>query len=255
MYSRMSCAATSGLTPVGAQQGRGRFMRPKRASSANMTRKRRPRLAAACLAFLTASRKPFFKGVLRRKIPLGMERTRHQLTPAMPMQQIVHRAVTGRVPDRLFVSRLEIVDVQQLAGSRSMGETRQQGLFLGHGHVLALASAVRPGLECLDAPVIVSHMRAVYCAQRNAHGRRNRRLRHPALAQQHHLDALSLLRRKLPSQRRLEPPDLGFTAFDHLLLPNQMVTANHISNPENNSPIDRILRQKIRRFMLFWSRY
>src|SRR5271154_6331108 len=136
-----------------------------------------------------------------------------------------------------------------------MGETRQQGLLLGHGHVFALASAVRPGLECLDAPVIVSHMRAVYCAQRNAHGRRNRRLRHPALAQQHHLDALSLLRRKLPSQRRLEPPDLGLTAFYQLLLPNQMVTANHISNPENNSPIDRILRQKIRRFMLFWSRY
>ena len=39
-----------------------------------------------------------------------------------------------------------------------------------------------------------------------------------------------------------EPPDLGFAAFDHLLLPNQMVTANHTSNSENNSPIDRILR-------------
>jgi hypothetical protein len=99
------------------------------------------------------------------------------------------------------------------------------------------------GKPRLDAPVIVSHMRAVYCAQRNAHGRRNRRLRHPTLAQQHHLDALSLRRRKLPSQRRLEPPDLGFTAFDHLLLPNQMVTANHTSNPENNSPIERILGQ------------
>jgi hypothetical protein len=34
-----------------------------------------------------------------------------------------------------------------------------------------------------------------------------------------------------------------------------MVTANHTSNPENNSPIDRILWQQIRRFMLFWSRY
>jgi hypothetical protein len=136
-----------------------------------------------------------------------------------------------------------------------MGKTRQQGLFLGHGHVLALASTVRPGLEGLDAPVIVSHMRAVYCAQRNAHGRRNRRLRHPALAQQHHLDALSLRRRKLTSQRRPEPPDLGSTAFDHLLLPNQMVTANHTSNPENNSPFHRILWQQISRFMLFWSRY
>jgi hypothetical protein len=29
----------------------------------------------------------------------------------------------------------------------------------------------------------------------------------------------------------------------HLLLPNQMVTANLTSNPENNFPIDRILRQ------------
>src|SRR5665647_96539 len=168
MYSRMSCAATSGLTPVGAQQGRGRFMRPKRASSANMTRSDDRAWPPPAWPSLQHHENRFFKGVLRRKVPLGMERTRHQLTPAMPMQQIVHRAVTGRVPDRLFVSRLEIVDVQQLAGSRSMGETRQQGLFLGHGHVLALASAVRPGLECLDAPVIVSHMRAVYCAQRNA---------------------------------------------------------------------------------------
>ena len=160
----------------------------------------------------------------------------------MPMQQIVHRAVTGRVPDRFFVSCLEIVDVQQLASPRGMGEARQQGLFLGHGHVLALASAVRLGLERLDATVIVSHMRAVYCAQRNAHGRRNRRLRHSALAQQHHLDALALRRWKLPSQRRPQPPDLGFAAFHHPLLPNQMVTANHTSNSENNSPADRILR-------------
>ena len=39
---------------------RGQFIRPKRASSANMIRKRRPRLAAARLAFLTAFGKPFF---------------------------------------------------------------------------------------------------------------------------------------------------------------------------------------------------
>ena len=38
MYSRMSWAATSGRVPIGAQHGRNRFMRPKRASSANMTR-------------------------------------------------------------------------------------------------------------------------------------------------------------------------------------------------------------------------
>src|SRR5271166_143494 len=54
----------------------------------------------------------FFKSILRREVPLGMERARHQLTPAMPMQKVVHRAVAGWVPDRLLVSRLEIVDVQ-----------------------------------------------------------------------------------------------------------------------------------------------
>src|SRR6476661_6311132 len=47
MYSRISWEATAGLVPMGAQHGRGRLIRPNRASSANMIRKRRPRLAAA----------------------------------------------------------------------------------------------------------------------------------------------------------------------------------------------------------------
>ena len=42
MYSRMSWEATSGLVPIGAQHGRGRLIRPNRASSANMIRKPRP---------------------------------------------------------------------------------------------------------------------------------------------------------------------------------------------------------------------
>src|SRR5215475_6420501 len=128
MYSRMSWAATSGRTPIGAQHGRMRFMRPKRASSTNMMRSRRPRRAAARCAFRTASGKPFFKSILRRKVALGMKRTRRQLAPAMPMQQVVDRAVAGRVPDRVLVGRLEIVDVQHLAGTRGLGKTRKQGL-------------------------------------------------------------------------------------------------------------------------------
>jgi hypothetical protein len=60
----MSWQATSGRMPMGAQHGRGRFIRPKRASSANMMRKRRPRLAAARRAFLTALGNPFFKGFI-----------------------------------------------------------------------------------------------------------------------------------------------------------------------------------------------
>src|SRR5262249_19406573 len=48
---------------------------------------------------------------------------------------------------------------------------------------------------------------------------RNRRLGHPTLTQQHHLDALALRRRYLPAQRSFQPPHLGFAAFDHLFSP------------------------------------
>src|SRR6516162_8538206 len=70
MYSRMSCAATLGLTQGGAQQGRGRFIRPNRASSANMMRSRRPRRAAARLwsrAGHERPRPPWF----RRRLDMG----------------------------------------------------------------------------------------------------------------------------------------------------------------------------------------
>ena len=52
---RISWEATSGLTPAGAQHGRGRFILPNRASSANITRKGRPLAAATRRAFLTSS--------------------------------------------------------------------------------------------------------------------------------------------------------------------------------------------------------
>src|SRR6202022_1311150 len=153
MYSRMSWEATSGLMPIGAQHGRGRLIRPKRASSANRIRKRRPRLAAARLAFLTAFGKPFFKSVLSRDVASGVKRTRHQLAPAVPGQKIIDRALAGFVPDGLFVGRLEIVDVQHFAGSGGLGKAHQQGFFLFQRHVLALASASGSRLERLDSAV------------------------------------------------------------------------------------------------------
>src|SRR6516165_390424 len=203
MYSRISWAATSGRMPTGAQHGLIRFMRPKRASSTNMMRRRRPRIAAARRAFLTASGKPFFKIILDREVTLGMMWTRHQFAPAMPMQKVVDRAVAGRVTDGFLVGSLEIMDVQHFAGAGRFGKTRQQRLFFGHHHILVLAPTIWLGLERLDATVIISHVRAVHRTQRHAHRRRNRGLRHPALSQQHHLDALTLRRRYLPSQRSL----------------------------------------------------
>ena len=179
-------------------------------------RSRRPRRAAARRAFLKASGKPFFKSVLRFQVALGMKRPRHQLAPVVPMEQVIDRAIAGLVADRLLIGSLQIVDVQHFAGPGRSGKTRQERLFLGQAHILALASAVRLGLECLDATVVIGHVRAVHRAQRHTHALRNRGLRHSAFAPQHHLDALALRRRYLPAQGRLQPPHLGFGAFDHL---------------------------------------
>ena len=48
------------------------------------------------------------------------------------------------------------------APERSLGKARQQSLFLGHGHVLVLASAIRPRFKRLDAVVIIGHVRTVH---------------------------------------------------------------------------------------------
>src|SRR5262249_46805174 len=110
-------------------------------------------------------------------------------------------------------------NVQHLAGAGRFGKTREQGLFFEQRHVLVVASAIRLGLERLDAAVVISHVRAVHRTQRHAHCSRNRRLRHPTLTQQHHLDALALCGRYLPPQRSFQPSHLGFAAFDHLFPP------------------------------------
>src|SRR5580704_4769131 len=108
----MSCEATPGLMPAGAQQGRGRFIRPKRASAANMIRSRRPRLSRR--ARFTARGKRFFKGTLRRNVLLRMERTRHQFALAMPAEKFINGAVAGLVADGLLIGQLEITNVQHL---------------------------------------------------------------------------------------------------------------------------------------------
>src|SRR5260370_2687886 len=145
-----------------------------------------------------------------------MKRTRHQFAPAMPAQKVIDRAVAGSVPDGLLIGHLEIMDVQHLSGPGGVGEARGQGFLPAPRHVLALASAARLGLERLDPAVVIGHVRPVHRAQRDTHGRCNRRLRHPALAQQYHLDALTLHGGNFPAQRGLQLPDLGLAAFDHL---------------------------------------
>jgi hypothetical protein len=58
-----------------------------------------------------------------------------------------------------------------------------------NAHILVLASTVLFGLKSLDAALVIGHVRPVDRTQRHAHRCGNRRLRHPTLAQQHHLNA------------------------------------------------------------------
>src|SRR5262252_2965761 len=154
------------------------------------------------------------------------------------------------MPDRLFIGRLEIVDVQHLARTGGLGKARQQSLFRRKRHVLALAPADRFRLERLDPAAVIGHVRAVHGAPRNADRLRDRGLRHSALAQQHHLDALALRRRDFPSQRCFQLPDLLLGALDH--------PSPRIRQPKRI--ISRALMRdrktpKIPRFKQLWKRY
>src|ERR1700676_3352540 len=179
-----------------------------------------------------------------------MKWTRHQLAPAMPGQQIIDRTVAGWMSDGLLVSGLEIVDVQHLTGSGRLAKPRQQGLFLGQSHVLALASPNRLRFERFDPAPAISHVGAVHRAQRNAHRSSNRRLRHAALTQQYHLDALALRRRDFPAQRGFQFPDLTLGAFDHLFPQNQMIIKNHTAPHARQQPATATPR-----FNQLWNRY
>jgi hypothetical protein len=133
------------------------------------------------------------------------------------------------------------MDVQHLAGAGRFGKTREQGFLFGQRQVLVLASAFRLGFEGFDAAMVLGHVRTVHRAQRHAHRSCNRRLGHPTLTQQHHLDTLALRRwYLLPTKRSSQPPHLGFAAFGHLFLPNQMAQANHGSGGGNNKQFGRL---------------
>ncbi len=177
-----------------------RFMRPKRASSANMMRSRRSRRAAARRAFLTASGSGFFKSNLCREVALGMKRSWRQLTPVVSVQQVVHRAVAGGMSDRFLVVGLEIMDVQHLAGASGSGKRASKAfssgtvmfwcLRLPFGSGLARRGhrGQRPcarGSPCSATPPSPPH----------------RWLRHTTFTQQHHLNALALRCRNFPPQR------------------------------------------------------
>src|SRR5215469_3277329 len=187
MNSRTSWQATLGRTPAGAQHGRGRFIRPNRASSANMTRKGRPLAAAMRRAFFTTWRNLFFIGFLCLLIPLRMKRTRHQLAPLMASQKIVDRTVACRMPDLLFVGNFQRAYVEQLASSRGLGKSSEKSLLFFQRHVFVPPTPLRLRPQGIDATIVVRHVRPVHCAQRYPCQLSNLGLRLPVFAQQYHL--------------------------------------------------------------------
>ena len=164
-----------------------------------MIRSCRLRPAAARRAFLTASGKPFFfKSILRCNVTLGVKRTRHQLAPAVP-GAADYRLCAALVscPDRLFVGRLEIVDVQTFPRLLLPWQNAPARPFLLPSK--SCSRVLRPpfgfGLSAFIPPFSYAMCARLTVLSAHAQRRRNHWLRHLALTQQNHLDALTLLRR------------------------------------------------------------
>ena len=98
----------------------------------------------------------------------------------------------------------------------------------------ALAPTARLAFQRLEPTVVIGHVGPVHRAQRHPHRFRNRRLRHSALAQQHHLNTLALLGMSFPTQRCFQTSDLAFGALT-ICSSDQIVRANHTPTPECNS--------------------
>src|SRR6516165_7059875 len=213
----MSWQATSGLTPLGAQHGRGRFIRPNRASSANIIRNGRPRADARRRALVTSARNLFFKVFLRLQIPVRMKRTRHQLAPVMAGQKIVDRAVACWVPNRLFIGCFQVVNIQELSGACRFRKLLEKSLFLFQRHIFSYSTATRLWFQRVDPTIVVGHMRSIDRAQRYTRQFANLRLGFPIFPQQYHLDTLSNDRVGLALQRLLQALYLILVALDHPL--------------------------------------
>ena len=90
-------------------------------------------------------------------------------------------------------------------------------------------------------------IRASFVPDAQTQEMRNRTLRHSALTQQHHLDALALRGMSFPTQRCFQTPNLLFGAFDHLPLrikSDQIVRANHTPIRECNSYRHSVFRYR-----------
>src|SRR5262249_8983104 len=78
------------------------------------------------------------------------DETRHQLTPAVSVQEIIDRAVAGRVPDRFLVGRLEIMDVQHISGADALAKRASKAFSSANVMFLCLRPPFGLGLSALN---------------------------------------------------------------------------------------------------------
>src|SRR5215471_12116318 len=96
----------------------------------------------------------FFKVLLRLQIPVRMKGTRHQLAPIMTGQKIVDRAVACWVPDRLFISCFQVVNIQELSGACRFRELLEKSLLLFQRHIFSYSPAARFGFQRVDPTML-----------------------------------------------------------------------------------------------------
>src|ERR1700694_2514208 len=109
---------------MGTQQRLGLPNKPKRPSSWNIKRTRRPRSAWRATSWRTR-RRSFFKGTLRLHISLGVARPRYDLAPAMAVQHAIDGRGGHRIAHLLLQGLLDLADMEQSTGMRFGSERGQ----------------------------------------------------------------------------------------------------------------------------------
>src|SRR5580692_2558065 len=143
VYSRTRWVDTCGRQPKGAQQPIGSLMRPKRASSSNISRKGRLGCPAATAATLAGS---FFKSRAGLGVVLGMFGPGLHPPPLVAGQQSIHRGRRHGMAQFAFIAPLEAPHRDQPPSLSFLFQRCQDRLLPGYGQILMATTTLGPSL-------------------------------------------------------------------------------------------------------------
>lgn len=195
-----------------------RTMRPKRASSWNISRTFRPRTSCG---FSKAASSPgsFFPVLLDRRVVLGVSGVRSSLAPAVASEHAVHHRRRNRMPQSLRQRCADWGDNQHAALGRPLPPWLKERLFLLQAHgCMAPATPLRRcsgrPRDAISQPRLVSRHRCPTHAQHGSRllqrGPQQRRHQHRLRATQI-FEGIGLQRQLLRfgHQFRIYPPRSG----------------------------------------------